>query len=306
MKSVCLAILNYNGRKHLEALLPTAVVAANNYAGKCSILVLDNKSTEPDVEWIKRTYPAIRVEEAPENEYLYSYNWLLPHLEEEIIVILNNDVRLKEDFILPLIGHFRNSDVFAVSATSRDWNNKNYTFGPIGLHNHHGNYYWNPEFNRQELSYTLFTSGGFMAVDREKFLLLGGFNRLFYPAYGEDLDLCFRAWRRGWKCLFEPKSIVFHRESASWGSEDTRVNRMTLRSSLLFQYSSLPKAVSWMESFSFILITMVRKLLGGDFWYVKVWFSTWTEWIRVRGHHTHLMTSKKELLTILLGLKTPI
>ena len=28
---------------------------------------------------------------------------------------------------------------------------------------------------------------------------LGGFNRLFYPAYCEDLDLCFRAWRRGFR-----------------------------------------------------------------------------------------------------------
>jgi GT2 family glycosyltransferase len=305
MKTVCLAILNYNGRKHLEALLPSAVVAANNYTGKCSILVLDNRSTEPDVAWIKRTFPSLRVEEAPENDFLYSYNWLLPQLQEDIVVLLNNDLRLKDDFILPLIGHFSNSDVFAVSATSRDWSDKNYTFGPISLRNHHGSYYWNPEFNRQELSHTLFTSGGFMAVDREKFLLLGGFNRLFYPAYGEDLDLCFRAWRRGWKCLFEPKSIVFHRESASWRSEETRFHRMTLRSSLLFQYSSLPKAVSWMESFSFILITMVRKLLRGDFWYLKVWFSTWMEWIMIHGQYTHLMTSKEELRTIKAELESP-
>ena len=306
MKSVCLAILNYNGRKHLEALLPTAVVAANNYAGKCSILVLDNRSTEPDVEWIKRTYPSLRVEEAPENEFLYSYNWLLPLLEEEIVVILNNDLRLKDDFILALIEHFRNSDVFAVSATSRDWNDKSYTFGPICLRNHHGSYYWNPEFNRQKLSHTLFSSGGFMAVDRLKFLELGGFNQLFRPAYGEDLDLCFRAWRRGWRCLFEPKSIAFHRESASWGSEDTRVNRMTLRSSLLFQWSSLPNASSWLDRFTFGLISLARRLLQGDFWYVGVWICTWMEWIRVRDQYTHLMTSKEELRTIKEGLESPI
>ena len=306
MKTVCLAILNYNGRRHLEFLIPTALEAARHYPGDASVLVLDNRSTDNDLEWINSAYPTVKVFVAPKNDFLYSYNWLLTQLQEEIVLLLNNDLRLKEDFIQPLIGPFSNSDVFSVSATSRDWNDRNYTFGPISLRNHHGIYYWNPEFNRQKLSHTLFTSGGFMAVDRSKFLELGGFNPLFRPAYGEDLDLCFRAWRRGWRCLFEPKSVTLHRESASWGSENTRVNRMTLRSSLLFQWSSLPTATSWLERFPFILITMARRLLQGDFWYLKVWICAWMEWIRVRRHYTQLMTSKEELRTIKAGLESPI
>ena len=43
-----------------------------------------------------------------------------------------------------------------------------------------------------------------MAVDRNKFVELGGFNRLFAPAYCEDVDLCFRAWRQGWRCIYDP------------------------------------------------------------------------------------------------------
>ena len=48
MKSVCLAILNYNGKKHLEHLLPTACAAAKNFSGTCTIVVLDNQSTDDD------------------------------------------------------------------------------------------------------------------------------------------------------------------------------------------------------------------------------------------------------------------
>ena len=306
MKTVCLAILNYNGRRHLELLLPSALEAARLYHGDARVLVLDNRSTDNALEWIRSAFPAVNVIVAPKNDFLYSYNWLLPQLQEEIVVLLNNDLRLKDDFILPLISHFSNSDVFAVSATSRDWNDKIYTFGPISLRNHHGSYYWNPEFNRQKLSHTLFSSGGFMAVDRSKFLELGGFNPLFRPAYGEDLDLCFRAWRRGWRCFFEPKSIALHRESASWGSQDTRVSRMTLRASLLFQWSSLPTDCSWLERLPFILITVVRRLLHGDTWYATVWIITWIEWIRVRGRYANLKISKEELRTIQAGLESPI
>src|ERR1700692_4363639 len=102
MKTVCLAILNYNGRKHLEHLLPTACAAARNFPGICSILVLDNRSTENDVEWIRREFPAVEVVVAPENDFLFSYNWLAEKRSEDILVFLNNDLKLHPDFVAPL------------------------------------------------------------------------------------------------------------------------------------------------------------------------------------------------------------
>ena len=80
MKSVCLAILNFNGRKHLEHLLPTAVAAAKKHPGQCSIVVLDNRSSEPDAAWVQAAFPSVEVVVAPENDFLFSYNWLLPNL----------------------------------------------------------------------------------------------------------------------------------------------------------------------------------------------------------------------------------
>ncbi|MEJ0090079.1 MAG: hypothetical protein WDM80_10090 [Limisphaerales bacterium] len=98
MKTVCLAILNFNGRKHLEHLLPTACVAAKNYSGSCRVLVLDNRSTDPDVVWIKQEFPSVLVEVAPENDFLFSYNWLAKKRDEDVIVFLNNDLRLASGF----------------------------------------------------------------------------------------------------------------------------------------------------------------------------------------------------------------
>ena len=130
MNSVCLAILNYNGRQHLEHLLPTAVAAAKKSPVACTVLVLDNRSTEPDLDWVRQNFPSVRTVVAPENDFLFSYNWLLAQLPDEVVVILNNDLRLDENFLAPLRRQCHAPDVFAVSASSFDWDGTERTIGP--------------------------------------------------------------------------------------------------------------------------------------------------------------------------------
>lgn len=294
-RSVRIVVLNYNGIDHLEKLLPSLKQAVFFSQIPIAIDVLDNRSTDSDVEWIRLNHPDIKCVVAKANDFLFSYNRYLKEVTEDLVLLLNNDLRVDEGFIDPLIGHFSDPDVFAVSATSRDWNGSQYTWGPIELNSHHGCYYWYPEKNRHELGNTLFCSGGFMAVDRSKFLLLGGFNRLFYPAYGEDLDLCFRAWRMGWKCLFEPRSVVFHRESGTWDSQSTRQKALNLRASLLFQWASLPSLTPFWRSWAFHTKTTFEKISAGEWWYPICFLRTWLEWMRTKPDHRSLKVSRSEL-----------
>lgn len=307
MNSVCLAVLNYNGIHHLEALLPSMEAACQQSPMPASMVVLDNQSTKDDVAWIKRGFPTVETIVAPKNNFLFSYNWLAENRKEDILVLLNNDLVLRPDFIRPLVRHFIHNDVFAVSATSRDWDDKFFTCGPARLKSHHGVYEWAYQPENQELQHTLFASGGFMAVDRRKFLELGGFNHLLWPGYVEDLDLCFRAWRKGWRSIFEPKSVVLHRENGTWGSgTDGRAARLMFRGSLLFQWSSLPGAANWLERTSFICLTALRKQLKGQSWWPKVWLRTWMDWQKIRRQHSALMTSAEQLKTICSRIEEPV
>lgn len=306
MKSVCLAILNYNGRKHLEHLLPTACVAAKNFPGDCSVLVLDNRSPDPDVEWIRSEFPSVKVVIAAENDFLFSYNWLMPQLTEEIVVLLNNDLRLDAHFLEPLVRHFQFSDVFAVSAMSYDWEGKEETSGPARLTFCNGFYGWRYERQRQELCHTLFTSGGFTAVNRQKFMELGGFSRLYHPAYCEDLDLSFRAWRRGWRSIYEPASVVWHREHASWKvSTAAKPNRLYLRHGLLFQWSSLPmNRDRWTRYWSMFKIYAGGLLRGETVW-LSIYPQVWWEWQTVKKQHADLKVSSAELRAIEKAIEAP-
>jgi GT2 family glycosyltransferase len=305
MKSVCLAILNYNGKKHLEHLLPTACAAAKNFSGTCAVVVLDNQSTADDVAWIEREFPSVQTIVAPKNDFLFSYNWLAQQRTEDILVLLNNDLKVDHDFLAPLIRHFQSPEVFSVSARSYDWNGTEVTSGPARLKFNNGFYSWNFDTQHQKTCYTLFASGGFMAVDRNKFVELGGFNRLFYPAYCEDLDICFRAWRRGWCCIYEPDSRVWHRHQATWSDHSNgNLNSLELRNSLLMQWSTFPLRRGRLARLRSLLKLFIGSLISGNRVWIKTYPATLVHWLTVRRRYVWMKIHDRELSQILSRIET--
>jgi len=55
--------------------------------------------------------------------------------------------------------------------------------------------------------------GGFLMFRRAMLDELGGFDEGFF-LYGEDIDLCYRAWRAGWSCWYVPGAVVEHEHQA--------------------------------------------------------------------------------------------
>ncbi|MCW5829162.1 MAG: glycosyltransferase [Deltaproteobacteria bacterium] len=59
--------------------------------------------------------------------------------------------------------------------------------------------------------------GGASACSREKWMALGGYSELFSPAYGEDVELSFRAWKRGWTVTYCPAARIRHHSAETTG-----------------------------------------------------------------------------------------
>jgi GT2 family glycosyltransferase len=304
--TVELVILNYDGQHHLEHLLPTAVREAANFGPDCQVVVLDNRSTKDDVAWVAREFPSVKVWVAPRNEYLFSYNEYAKQSTADILVLLNNDLKLCENFLPPLLRHFEQVDVFSVGATSLDWAGREFTCGPAVLKYENGFYSWNYQTGRQELCHTFFTSGGFMAVDRLKFLQIGGFDILYYPAYVEDVDLCFRAWCNGWRCIFEPSSKVLHREGGSWKNvKDSSVGVKLLRNSLLFQWLNLPTSTDKLQRLWSVAKISLGGLLCLKVQWLKTYLSSLIEIHNIKKIRKHAPIEIKHLEKILRQIKKP-
>jgi GT2 family glycosyltransferase/tetratricopeptide (TPR) repeat protein len=74
----------------------------------------------------------------------------------------------------------------------------------------HGNYRFSRDVD--------YTSGAFLLIRRALWRALDGFDPAYAPAYYEDSDLCFRAWRGGFRTVYAPDVLVNHLE---WGSADS-------------------------------------------------------------------------------------
>jgi N-acetylglucosaminyl-diphospho-decaprenol L-rhamnosyltransferase len=87
---------------------------------------------------------------------------------------------------------------------------------------------------------TLSANGGAMLVRRERLLELGGFDETMFMDF-EDLDLCWRAWLRGWPSVYVPDAVVRHRVGAVTSQDVLRRRLVSSHHNLLrFALKCLP------------------------------------------------------------------
>ena len=213
-KNVNIVLLNYNGKQLLEKYLPSVVEASKNSAHHCTVSVIDNKSSDSSVDFLRKNFPDVTIYEAKENRVLCSFNDYLNIIADEIVIFLNTDIRVDPYFVDPLIKHFDDKDVLFVapkelSMKGKYQGNLNRLSFRLGLISTvvQDKKYDVPQYDAS-------VHGG--AFDRAKFLYLGGYDDLYLPGIVEDLDLCYRGWKHGWKGIYEPESFYYHEGSTSF------------------------------------------------------------------------------------------
>ena len=214
-------IPNWNGRDLLEKYLPSVIAALRGDPAN-EIIVVDNGSTDGSAGLVEKTFPEVPVLALPANlGFGGGSNAGFNAAKNDIVVLLNSDMRVARDFLAPLLEGFRDPEVFAVSCQIF-FSDPNKVREETGL----TQAWWqdgglrvrhriDPQID--ELYPCFYGGGGSCAFDRRKFLELGGFDRLLEPFYLEDTDLGFMAWKRGWKVLYQPNSKVWHEHRGTIG-----------------------------------------------------------------------------------------
>ena len=108
-------IPNWNGRDLLEKYVPSVVAATSHRQGN-EIIVVDNASRDGSAEFVESNFPNVRVLRMRENlGFGGGSNAGFRAARNGIVVLLNSDMRVAEDFLQPLLDGFSDADVFAVS-----------------------------------------------------------------------------------------------------------------------------------------------------------------------------------------------
>ena len=248
-QAASVVIPNWNGRDLLEKYLPSVVEALSGHPDN-EVIVVENGSTDGSAEFVKRRFPHVRLVEHKTNlGFGGGSNSGFRAAKNDIVVLLNSDMRVAQDFLQPLLDGFTDERVFAVSCQIffSDPSKKREETGLTqcwweagGLRARH-----RIDDKVTDLFPCFYGGGGSCAFDRRKFLELGGFDELLRPFYLEDTDLGYGAWKRGWKVLYQPKSHVYHEHRGTIGKKFSQayIDAVVKKNFVLFAWKNIH---SWM------------------------------------------------------------
>lgn len=269
---VSIFVLNYNGIPLMQECLPTLAEAARRSPVPVRLVVIDNQSPGEDIAFVQKNFPEFEVSRAPANAFLISFNDYVRSDTGDVALLLNNDIKVEPDFLAPLIRLFESrDDAFFASSLCWDFSKKNYEGGLSQLVRKGG--VWGtrsvlPQRLRPDAEnfwYSI-SIGAAIAVRRDRFLALGGFDDLYLPGILEDLDLCYRAWKQGWKGYFVPESVIYHKGQASFQPAfgRHRIRRMAVRNTCYFMWKNVRDRSLTARDLFWLPFRMVYALLRGD------------------------------------------
>jgi len=271
--SISVVIPNYNGKELLEVNLPS-VYAALKFSGisDYEVIIPDDASTDNSVDFIKTNYSSIILVENKINKgFSGNTNTGIIRSQKDLVLVLNSDVNLAEDYFSQLLKYFNKPDTFGVTGriiglTSDKIQDgakyPKYFFGSIASTT---NYICK---TRSSL-YSFFLTGANALIDRKKLTELGGFNEIFNPYYGEDVDLGLRAWRLGYKCYYEHNAICRHPNSATIKKEPAeKIKIISSRNKMylhFIHFNSFEQAFYLLK----LLLKIILKAIVLDLKYLK-------------------------------------
>jgi GT2 family glycosyltransferase len=214
--TVSAVIGNYQGEHLLPDVLASLTAQTHVPA---EVLVVDGSST--DASRAVAEAHVVRFIEQPNRGLGFLYNRGLEQSTSEYVLLLNNDVSLDLQCIELLASALSESpDRFASDPRQWSWDGQRLVHGRTIIRRAGYLRKLMPGFDvdlrapADDLAFTLCTNGGAMMVRRCMALDLGGFDETFFLDF-EDLDLCWRAWLRGWSSVHVPNATVRHRVGAA-------------------------------------------------------------------------------------------
>jgi len=226
--AVSVVIPTWNGRSLLDMSIPPLLEALRRHGHPDDeIIVVDNGSDDDTLAALAGMVtaaasagpgPLLRWISLPTNEgFAGATNRGARDAKNPVVIMLNNDMVVEPDFVQPLLDAFAaEPDVFGVSCQIDfiDPSKPRWETGKV-----HGELvrglvrlFHLDRFDEDLIYPIFFAGGGASAYDRERFLELGGFDdHVFSPVYIEDVDLGYRAWKRGWASVLAPRSKVHHK-----------------------------------------------------------------------------------------------
>ncbi len=280
-------IVNYNGELFLD---PCLRALTRMPVGPDRIIVVDNASTDESINELAG-WPQADVIEAGRNlGYAGGANLGVGSSEAQIVVVMNPDVELDHDFGRSLQQLFQQDESLGCAGAKL-------VFPHSGLIQHAGGHVRWPELTtyhhgeqevpgpqHAESENVDYVTGAALAIRRTAFDSMGGFDESYYPAYWEDVDLCYRMRESGWAVRYEPSLSGVHHEGGGQQRGDDYFRAWT-RNRLRFAQRHLSRQQWWQEFIPAEISRLRGELsaIDSDAWLIRSGAATIDEFARRGG-----------------------
>jgi GT2 family glycosyltransferase len=217
---VSVVIPNWNGIVYLPGCLDS--LYKQSYTS-IEVVIADNASTDGSQELIRSRYPSIKMIQLPENRgFTGACNAGLRAGQGDIFILLNNDTEVAADWIDQVVAAFvRHPEAGLIASKMLLFDRRDilHTAGDVvyvsGLPGNRG--VWEKDGERYNTEEYVFSAcGGSAAYRRTMLDQIGLLDDDFFFSC-EDVDLAWRAQLAGWKCVYAPSAVVYHRLAATGG-----------------------------------------------------------------------------------------
>lgn len=228
-------IVSYNSSKFIFDCINSI---KNQKYPNYEILVVDNASSDNSVFIVKENFPEVRIHKSSRNlGFAGAVNLGVSLSNGDIIVLLNPDVVVEENWLLTLTEAFQNEQVGIVGSIILDSNQSFIQHAGAVIHKNgiteHIKLSLNEvsltdsekllekikekiknEFKKIDIDYV---TGASIAIRRILWERLGGLDEKYFPGYFEETDFCIKSKKIGYKVELEPKSVCIHKQASSIG-----------------------------------------------------------------------------------------
>ncbi|WP_452603287.1 glycosyltransferase family 2 protein [Pontimicrobium sp. MEBiC06410] len=238
---IAIVILNWNGKELLETFLPSIVRHSKN----ATVYVADNASTDNSVAFVSTNFPSVKIIQNTENGgYAKGYNDALKHINADIFCLVNSDIEVSENWLLPIISTFTAEPQTAIIQPKiLDYKQKThfeYAGAAGGYIDKYGYPFCrgrifntieadNGQYNKD--SNIFWASGACFFIRAHVFNTLQGFDDSFF-AHMEEIDLCWRAHNLGYTAKYNHQSTVYHVGGATLNATNPKKTYLNFRNSL--------------------------------------------------------------------------
>ena len=250
---IAIVVLNYNGKENTLACI-NSIKKLNKSNYKVKLIVVDNASNDGSREALSKIKDITLVKNDKNLGYSGGNNIGIKHalsLGSEYILILNNDTIVEKSLIINLINSAKKGDIVSPKiyfAKGFEFHKNRYkkedlgkviwyAGGKIDWQNVMGIHIGVDEIDHGQFSKRLeidLATGACMLIKRQVFEKIGFFDEKYF-LYLEDMDFCVRAKRAGFKIIFEPKAILWHKNASSGGGSGSGLQDYYIsRNRLLF------------------------------------------------------------------------